>query len=218
MQYDPQPGRSPHSPRSPLGELRERLLHDLGGNSGSGLGERMRMEAQSLVDWAQKHGAEEDADLEVEGEAIPGGNEHRVFFIRKLNRVFKLTNPPNFGAQGSLLNYLNNLVLSNLVWGDDFRVEGVRRTPFGPELIISQPFIRGREATEEEISSFFTSRRFASRGYHSFQHSNGLRVADARPANIIIDSLTQRFMPIDLHILNAPADLLEEAWRVHCAG
>ncbi len=215
MPHDPQPGRTPVTARSPLGQLRERLLHDIGGNRGAGLGERMRMEAQSLMDWAAEHQAEADADYEDPAEEIPGGNEHRVFLLRDKTRVLKLTNPPNFGAQGGLLNYLNNIVLSNFLWSDDIQLEAVRRTEAGPELIISQPFIRGRHATEEEIAAFFTARGFTYRGYHSYQRPSGLRIADARPANIILDALTKRFMPIDLHILNASADLLAEAWSHH---
>jgi hypothetical protein len=177
----------------------------------------MRVEAQSLMDWAKEHRIEADADYENRDEEIPGGNEHRVFLLRAENRVLKLTNPPNFGAQGSLINYLNNLVLNNLLWGDEMQLEAVRGTHAGPELIISQPYVEGRFASAEEIGDFFVAHGFAFCGYHSFQLSSGLRIADARPANIKIDSLTQTFMPIDLHILNAPADLLEEAWQLHCA-
>ena len=173
------------------------------------------MEAQSLMDWSAEHGCETDADPGVFGEEIPGGNEHRVFLRRDQTRVLKLTNPPNFGAQGGLLNYLNNLVLNNLLWGDDIRLEAVRRTTAGPQLIISQPFVTGRHATEEEITAFFNAHGFTFCGYHSYQRPDGLRIADARFANILLDSLTQKLMPIDLHILNARADLLEEAWRTH---
>jgi len=170
------------------------------------------------MDWAEEHGAAEDADLEIEGEAIPGGNEHRVFLVKEISRVLKVTNPPNFGAQGSLLNYLNNLVLSNLLWGDDIRLESVRATADGPALIVSQPFIEGREATEEEITAFFAARGFTFCGYHSYQDAAGLRIADARPANIIMDSITNQFSPIDLHILNAPPGLLEQAWSAEAAS
>jgi Serine/Threonine/Tyrosine Kinase found in polyvalent proteins len=180
MPYDPQPGRTPVPARSPLGQLRERILHDTGGNRGASLGERLRLEAQSLMAWAAANGAEADADYEATAEEIPGGNEHRVFLLREENRVLKLTNPPNFGAQGGLLNYLNNIVLSNLLWGDDIRLEAARATPAGPELIISQPFIRGRDATEEEIRTYFEVRGFFFCGYHSFQQPSGL--ADCRCA------------------------------------
>ena len=94
----------------------------------------------------------------------------------------------------------------------------MRRTAAGPQLIISQPFVAGRHATEEEITAFFNAHGFTFCGYHSYQRPEGLRIADARFANILLDSLTQKHMPIDLHILNARADLLEEAWRIHCAG
>jgi hypothetical protein len=173
------------------------------------------VESRALENWTAQWAPPANASHDADAEEIPGGNEHRVFILPDKSRVLKITNPPNFGAQGKLGSYLDNVVLNNLLWGDDLRLEGARLTENGWELLVSQPFIRGRDATTEEIVSFMEQHGFRQQAYHSFLHASGARIADGRSANIKVIDGADLLAPIDLHVLNAPAEWLELAWSPH---
>jgi hypothetical protein len=69
--------------------------------------------------------------------------------------------------------------------------------------LVSQPFIEGVEASDADIEAFFMDRGFAWCAPDTFRVMMGSRlwtVADARPANIYINSQGVLF-PIDVQIL-----------------
>jgi hypothetical protein len=172
------------------------------------------MEAESALEWDRTSGGGQSypEDSFETGRQFAEGNEHRIFQNDDGSRAVKLTRPPNFGARGGLLDYLNNLVLNNYLSGDDLRVEGVIRTDVGPQLIISQPWVKGPPASPESIRDFFLTHGFEPAGQNAwYSPLSGIRVMDARPANIFQDSETGLLMPIDIH-MHAPAAVLEEAW------
>ena len=173
------------------------------------------MEAESALEWETlcPGGARYSEDWLGEAPLIAEGNEHRIFQSEDGSRAIKLTRPPNFGAMGCLADYLDNFVLNNHLWGDDLRLEGIQTTTAGLQLIVSQPWIRGAPATEEEIRSFLAGKGFAPCGTNAFRNSHtGIRLADARPANIFKDHLTGLLMPVDVHV-RAPEGVLTLAWE-----
>lgn len=198
----------------PLGQLRARLLDDAIRGVSAGFGERMRMEAESALEWNAACGGGQGypEDSFETGQQFAEGNEHRIFQTADGCRALKLTRPPNYGARGSLLDYLDNLVLNNFLTGDDLRVEGIVATPPGPQLIVSQPWIQGVPATTAQITEFFEGKNFESAGENAwYSRASGIRIFDARTANIIFDSVTGYLIPIDIHI-SAPPDVVDQAW------
>jgi hypothetical protein len=110
------------------------------------------------------------------------------------------------------LDYLDNLVLNNFLSGDDLEIEGVLATEEGPQLIVSQPWIKGKPASHEAIARFFAGKGFEAAGENAWYcPANGVRIMDARPANIFMDEASGLLIPIDIHI-QTPAGILEEAW------
>lgn len=208
-------GRDRRDAPRPLCELRARLQDDARRNRGASLRERLRMETESALDWdlATAGRKENSPDQFKAGGEFAEGNEHRIFLDGEGKRALKLTRPPNYGARGSLLEYLDNLVLNNAEFGDDLRLEGIFATEDGPQLVVSQPWIQGRPATLEEIADFFEHRGYLPSGVHAWwSETTGTRIMDARPANIFIDSATGLMIPIDVHITTS-ASRLEEAWQ-----
>lgn len=173
------------------------------------------MEAESALEWDRASGGRQSypAGTFDTGRQYAEGNEHRIFQNGDGSRAIKLTRPPNYGARGGLLEYLDNLVLCNWLTADDLRLEGIVDTPQGPQLIISQPWVPEVTASEEQIAAFFQAHGFVADGVNAwFSAATRIRIMDARPANIFIDPESGVLVPIDIHI-NAPAEILEAAWQ-----
>lgn len=174
------------------------------------------MESESAMEWDRtsrgRQSYPEDS-FEV-GREYAQGNEHRVFQSIEGLRAVKLTaNPPTFGAWGTLLAYLDNLVLNNYLHGDDQRVETFLPTTKGVHLVLSQPWIQGSPAAEDEIGEFMISRGFANCGPHFWKsESTGVLISDARPANVFKETESGMLIPIDVQV-RAPAAMVEAAWR-----
>ncbi|MES2709849.1 MAG: hypothetical protein V4726_24850 [Verrucomicrobiota bacterium] len=175
------------------------------------------METESALEWEKFCRGRKgySADLFEDCREQPGGNEHQIFQTGDGTRAIKLTNPPSFGAWGALLPYLNNLVLNNHLHGDDQRVEAFLPAPEGGEgvqLVMTQPWILGDDAGEEEISRFMIERGFelfCPNGWIST--ATNVKITDARSPNIK-KSEGGLLIPIDVHIV-APETVLEAAWR-----
>ena len=134
-----------------------------------------------------------------------GGNEHDVLIQPSGRRVLKITQPGNgYGARSRLTDYLENHLMANILFGDDIRVEyivyGTHREDM-PMIVVSQPFIEGTRASEEEISSFWESLDFRKCSRHSFRHPCGTTIHDARPDNIY-RSPDGFLFPIDVQVLH----------------
>ncbi len=137
-----------------------------------------------------------------------GGNEHRVFVPRISSRVIKITKTRNsYGAKSRLVDYLENLVLSNLILGDDIRLEyilyGDDKLPY---IVISQPYIAGDKADEADIDAFWQNLDFLPHGTNSYRHRCGTIIADARPDNIFRSQDGDLF-PFDVQILHGKSYL-----------
>lgn len=75
------------------------------------------------------------------------GKEHQVWFGK--NSVRKATFPGRFGSSldglATPLEYLRRWSLSNEIFGDDARLDGVVRGADGLRVVISQPFIQAAD-------------------------------------------------------------------------
>ena len=94
--------------------------------------------------------------------------------------------------------------MANILFGDDIRVEYIvygTRMEDMPMIVVSQPFIEGTRAGDEEISSFWESFDFKGCGPHAYRHPCGTTIYDARPDNIYRSSDGYLF-PIDVQVLH----------------
>ena len=188
---------------------------------GANLTEQFHREKESLLSWGQENDilytAKTFSQRKIgEEQYLGGGNEHDVYYDELLGRVIKVTKLPNltdkadsahhwnFGAQGSPQAYLNNLENHNTYFGDDILIEGILQINGHVAIITSQPFIRGRKATDEEIEKWFDSLNYikGSRTHTFTQRSNHqeIMVFDARPDNVIYTA-SGEIIPIDLQII-----------------
>lgn len=192
------------SAESTAQSLARRLKKDLSGSHGDNLQERIRREAQSILQWGDQSGR----ILESQGihrllrdwKKLGGQSEHTVFHIESLGRIVKFTIPPNFGAQGSL-QYLSNIGACNRLFGDDIIFHGILSSEEGPAFLISQPYVDGTEPTLEEVAKWFTDQGYISNGHNRWLHPvTGVDIADAHTGNLIKSS-DGELIPIDLQVL-----------------
>lgn len=187
--------------------LARRLLADLGRSDGTNVSQRIRQEAQSVVSWARESNRLLDPQrfgrLAARYPQLGGQSEHTVFHVQSRNRVIKFTLPPNFGAQGEAIDYLQNLEAANQVFGDDILLHGVLETKRGPALVISQPFVFGDVPTSEEVASWFEANGYHSKGHNRWKNeTSGVEIADAHVGNLI-KIKDGELVPIDLQVLSA---------------
>lgn len=216
-QYQPSIERNEtdRSTHSPFGRTREdsrkacaalrACLEDVARRSeGATAQERIHAEAQSLRQWAEENGwlisKEQIAALTDDATEVDGASEHDVFLPAGAVRIVKATRPPNFGARGEALAYLDNVHAVNTLFADDWRFEGVLEQEDGVRLITSQPFIKGGSASTGQIEGYFAALGFLPSGTHKFTRADGISVADARPDNVLVDEQGDVF-PIDVHVL-----------------
>ena len=197
----PLPGT--HSQGSPQ-SLARRLQEDSTRNHGDNVAQRIRREAESILEW----GTHAHRLLDAEGLdrltkgwiKLAGQSEHTVFLAEKYLRVVKFTLPPNFGAQGSI-PYLRNIVACNRIFGDDIWFHGILSLEQGPAFVISQPYVDGTEPTLEEVARWFTNQGYHSKGHNRWFHPvTGVDVADAHTGNLIKSS-DGELIPIDLQVI-----------------
>ncbi len=197
----PVPGTHPQgSPKSLAGRIQE----DCAGKDGDNLGQRIRREAKSILEWGvdthRQLEAESLFELTQSWKKLAGQSEHTVFLAQEQERVVKFTLPPNFGAQGSI-PYLRNIVACNRLFGDDIWFHGILSTEQGPAFVISQPYVDGTEPTIEEVADWFTNQGYESKGHNRWFHPvTGVEIADAHTGNLIKSS-DGELIPIDLQVL-----------------
>ncbi len=190
---------------SPEKSLGEKLEAEFAGSDGSNVQERLRQEAQSILEWGMETGRIIDPnrlfELVKNWKELGGQSEHTVFYVKELHRVVKFTIPPNFGAQGSL-GYLRNITASNYLFEDDIRFHGIVRTEAGPIFVISQPYVHGVEPTIQEVNDWFLSNGYRTSGYNRWlDDSTGVEIADAHIGNLIKTD-DGELVPIDLQVLS----------------
>jgi hypothetical protein len=175
-------------------------------DEGSNLAGRTQAERQSLDTFAHKEGwlIEDAGTFQGLSDRLGGGNEHDVFLDAHSLRVIKRTiTEAGYGAQGTARAYLENLRRQNLMFDAGYILEGLVQEDHKLQFLVSQPFIEGVEASDADIEAFFMDRGFAWCAQDTFSVMMGSRlwtVADARPANIYINSQGVLF-PIDVQIL-----------------
>ncbi len=169
----------------------------------------MQAEQDTLSEYVERTGMGTSAeDFQIKGSQLGytllgGGNEHDVLLDTASDRVLKITNTPcSYGARSRLVDYLENLLMANILLGDDFRLEGILSSDGAmPYLIISQPFIKGSKADEASIRNYWEKLGFHPCGCHSYLHACGTLVADARPDNVY-RTQTGDIIPLDVQILH----------------
>ena len=212
LPYRPSHERSRSSPLAgadhpdrPAIRLAERLEHDLAASDGADVPQRLRQEAQSVLEWADETGhlLDPDAFLDLVSRlnCLGGQSEHTIFHLDDCARVIKLTIPPCFGAQGAI-PYLRNLESANRLFGDDLQFHGILECEQGPAFVISQPYIPGSQPTRAEVSAWFEQHGYISTGHNRWKNpATGIEIADAHTGNLIKTD-DGELVPIDLQILH----------------
>lgn len=182
-----------------------------GGESGATVQVPAEVSEQIILEeWAERNCillAQKEFDLFLcEGSftSAEGGDEHDVFTGSDQVAIVKVTKTTSgYGARSLLLNYLENLVFSNIIFGDDIHLLAVIDDGDPGKVLkiaIAQPFIKGRPASQEEITVYMEGMSFHRIGEHSYKHPCGTTVHDARPANVFVSEDGWVF-PIDVQIL-----------------
>ena len=126
------------------------------------------------------------------------GYEHRVWFPGTNEphpRVWKATFGNCFGTipNGSLATpalYLERLILQNLVFGDDIRLEGIQEHPVGViSVITSQSAVKGKPGDMSAIHDYFLACGFVHLSWNGkpvwFRPSDHVVCADTHGGNIL---------------------------------
>lgn len=199
------PYRTADDARGAARELYRRLKDDAGRNDHADAAQRIHSEAESIRAWAAENGwlipAAAFAGIAGSLDSLEGGSEHDVLVDHEAARVIKITLPPNFGARGAGLAYLENLFACDALLEIDWRLEGVLEDDHGVSLLTSQPFVIGDKAADEQIEAYFNGQGFIKQRENTFHRKlDGLTIADARPDNILRNASGTMF-PIDIHVL-----------------
>ena len=175
--------------------------------------QRIHAETESLLEWARENDClitAADLALITAGlEELEGASEHDVCVDHVAGRVLKWTKPPNFGARGSAVGYLENILACNAVLVLDWRFEAVVQADDGVRILSSQPFILGENASVEEIDAYFAALGFSKERENTYVRPDGLKVADARPDNLLRRP-NGALIPIDVHVLGVAFDDLPD--------
>lgn len=152
------------------------------------------MDARNLLNWAESENRvfplKEDYDF--------AGAEHQVWF--QDGRVFKAAVSPKtigFGSDGevtlvdekSVEAYLDRKWIHNILFDDDFRLEGVCIDEYGKTIpVMSQPIMEGSDPSRKEIEDFFRKKGMTCvhphiKGWYS--EDLGIVIADAHPRNLV---------------------------------
>ncbi|WAC18548.1 NAD-dependent DNA ligase LigA [Luteolibacter sp. SL250] len=206
LPYLPSHGRgsSERNARSSAEGLAKRLEDDLRSSDGADVPQRLRQEAESILNWGIDSGRllapDHLVELTENWRELGGQSEHTVFHIPALSRVVKFTLPPYFGAQGSIA-YLRNIGASNELFGDDIWFHGIIRTQKGPAFVISQPYVEGCEPSTEDVEQWFVEKGYHPTGHNRWLHDSGeVEIADAHVGNLI-KTADGSLVPIDLQVL-----------------
>lgn len=112
----------------------------------------------------------------------------------------------------SPIEYLERWAWHNEFFGDSVEFIGTLDTPKGLRLIISQPAIKGKPASEEEIDVFFRSygwtRVVISGDVSYFDSVKKMVISDTHRGNIIAQD-NSLLRPIDLRVQQLNGTLLD---------
>ena len=120
--------------------------------------------------------------------------EHFIYHHVEQDRFWKTTFPnlAGFGPSGYFTpaGYLRRLRLSNLIFGDDVRFEGVLEKKDGPSIATSQTYIQPHPErfipTQEEIVRYPEKLGFYQRGSTLWiREEDGISLGDCHDRNFI---------------------------------
>lgn len=157
--------------------------------------ERVAAQFEALEEFAKSCGrALSDADLPPVFKGATPGREVTAYLHRTGSRVWKATFPgqSGFGPFGfyTPAGYFRRLRLSNRIFGDDVRFEGLWRRPGGPSIVTSQRYIQPHPhrfiPSEEVIADLLEGFGFA-RGESSsiWNRGDGVELGDVHNRNFI---------------------------------
>ncbi|HEY8903761.1 MAG TPA: hypothetical protein VIM48_08635 [Chthoniobacterales bacterium] len=107
--------------------------------------------------------------------------------------------------------YLDRLILTNEVFGDDVKLRFIVETSEGPSIETSQPHISGHAASMREIFYFMSHSGFVlvpNSGPTWYRSADNLLVIDAHEWNFIKTS-SGNLLPFDLGIQRPAGELFE---------
>ncbi len=114
-----------------------------------------------------------------------GGEEHDVFVDRDGQHVIKLTAPGGFGVKG-LQSWLANIDRSNAIFDMGAQFVGATDLNGHLQLVLTQPYIRGPEASEPEIARAFGRKGFFRvSDFTYYNPDTGEAITDAQPRNVL---------------------------------
>lgn len=205
--------RSPQDARDAAVRLLRSLRDAEGRLDRPDAAQRLHAETESLLQWATENGClitRSQLDEQITGmQELEGASEHDVCINHDQTRVLKWTKPPNFGARGSAIGYLENVLACNVLFDFDWRFEAVVQSADGLRILTSQPFVIGENPSVEEIDAWLAAFGFSKERENTYAREDGLKIADARPDNILRRH-DGSLIPIDVHVLGVSAEALAE--------
>lgn len=154
---------------------------------------RVRCQREGLVYWAEQQGGiltEEDLPSNNYG---PGGQEHIVYHDPLEDRFWKKTFPNESGRGPTGFftpaGYLRRLRLSNLIFADDVKLEGIINASEGISIVTSQHYVMPHPErfipTQEEIESCMKGFGFEEETPTTWVREDGISCGDVHDRNLI---------------------------------
>lgn len=167
-----------------------------------------------LESWADRDGLW--IELRQLGQIEPGGKEHDLFpEVEEGRRIFKVTKGGGFGWHpicerlvgrssdefqlrlGTPLQYFRRLLLVNELFPALNQLDGFVHVQNRFEIVASQPFLKGRNATLAEIARYLERQGFAHVCNSAwFRAADNLAIFDAGEPNILVSE--GHMVPIDI--------------------
>jgi hypothetical protein len=205
------------------GSLAAEAAAYIAGNEGAvggvcGIQKDIKRQAEILLKWARQRGVL-ITNLSCRDKHEEPSREHEVYLNGSgEERVVKCTKPSRFGyalgpkgkrarfSDATPLFYLRRIELMNLVFGVDWKLDGIMLTGDWPCIVTSQPFIpRAKKniphASESEIDAYMRALGFTllpDSCYNWIRKADMIVVLDTKIANFIPSP--HGVVPIDLII------------------
>jgi hypothetical protein len=204
-----------------------RCLCPDGSTSGEEWNSARARETEALINWAEKNGRLIPLSA-VQGRARHSGMEHGVWFDEPSGRWFKLTHSGEFGrfpeidytldkqtqnwCQQVLLRvgtpgeYLERMLLSRDLFGDDVNLEGVAKNGDHACVLISQAHIIGKAPRTSEVTVFMRKAGFLpAPDFAWYKPDTGIGAFDAQVRNFL--RAGKEIIPIDLILTPTTGEL-----------
>ena len=178
------------------------------------------IQRDALVNWAKREGLIIDPPRWLRL-AQAGGAEHDIAYQEATCKYWKVTRPDHFGwtvlpghdgnpygAEATPLEYLERWQNANEVFGDDVKLRGVIVTDQGVQVVVSQPFIKGKYPEQSQIRTQMREQGFqlvprfhlgADPNTSYYHVEEKIAVFDAAPDNFIMSQ--KMAVPIDVVVI-----------------